>query len=447
MLRKEDVKNLKLDDLQKVHMIGITSGISSFVATHLINLGIEVTASELNQDNHVAKEWIERGVLYEGGHNSKYITKDLNLVVFPNAPMPDNPECIKTEKLGISAIKLPEILGLITKNFKTIAVAGTHGKTTTSALITWLLYKEYGELPNFVIGDEILGIKKSFNYNPHTEYLVLEACEYKRQFLDRAPTPYITVITNIELDHTDYFKNQEDYNNAFKEFVSNTQNSIVIDSRDPNINDIVKDLNIKIIDCKDIEGMYEEVTAGLHGKHNRENILRTSGVAYSLGIFPDIEDFPGVASRFEYIGKNNNGNDIYLDYAHNPKKVRACLQEAKEMYPDKKIVFVWQPHSVERSITFKKDFAKSLDGADVTLIPNIYIPVREAEEYREKMTDKEFVEYLKSENPKKDIRYTESFENTVKVLKEFNDDFVIIFASAGDLKQIFKLMKIKNEQI
>ena len=442
MLTKNDLQNMKLEDLKKVHMIGITSGISSFVATYLLNLGVEVTASEINQDNNIAKDWIERGVLYKGGHDSKYITGDLDLVVFPSGPIPGNPECEKTQQLGLSAIKLSEILGLISQKFKTIAVAGTHGKTTTAALITWLLYKEYRELPNFVIGDEILGINKSFNFNPHSEYLILEACEYKRQFLDRAPSPYITVITNVELDHTDYYKDQEDYNSAFKEFIGNTTDSVVVDKKGINIKDVIN--GSKVVDCNDIKGMYEEVTAELSGIHNHENVLRACGVAYVMGIFPDIEDFPGVASRFEYIGRNDTGSLMFLDYAHNPKKIRACLQEAKEMFEDKKIVLVWQPHSIERSISFKDDFAKSFDDADVVLIPNIFSPLREGDTFRKEMSDFEFVNYLKERNDDKDIRYTKDFEKTVEALKEFDEDSVLVFASAGDLKNIFKLMCIEK---
>jgi UDP-N-acetylmuramate--alanine ligase len=445
MLNKEEVKNLRLEDLKRVHMVGISSDFCSFVATYLLNLGINLTASEYNQDHPRSKDWIEREVLYPGGHDAKYINKDLDLVVIPNAPIPGNPECAKAEELGLSTVTVGQVLGLISKNFKTIAVAGTHGKTTTSALVTWLLYKEYRELPNFVIGDEILDIDKSFNFNPHNGYLVVEACEYKRQFLDRAPEPYISVITNIELDHTDYYKNQDDYNSAFKEFISNTQFRAVIDSRGKHVNNVIKELDIEYLDCKDIEDMYEGITAGLYGDYNHENVLRACCVANLLGIFPDIEDFPGVKSRFEYIGKTTKGNEVYLDYAHNPKKVKSCLKAAKDRFEERKIIFIWQPHNFERSLTFQDEFSQSLDDADVVLIPNIYAHIREQEKYRDKLTEEDFVNYLQKENPGKEIRYTKNFENTVEQLKEFDKDAVFVFASAGDLKQIFKLMDIENE--
>jgi UDP-N-acetylmuramate--alanine ligase len=444
MLTREEVQNIKLEDLKDVHMVGIASDFSSFVATYLLNIGISLTASEYDQDHPRAKDWIARGVLYPGGHDARYIKEGLDLVVIPNAPIPGNPECEKAEELGLPTVTVGQVLGLISKKFKTIAIAGTHGKTTTSALVTWLLYKEYRELPNFVIGDEILNIGKSFNFNPHNEYLVVEACEYKRQFLDRAPEPYISVITNVELDHTDYYKDQEDYNSAFEEFVSNTQFAVVIDSRGKNITEIVEDMDKRIVDCKDIEEMYQGVTAGLYGDYNHENVLRTCGVANLLGIFPDIEDFPGVKSRFQYIGRTANGNDIYLDYAHNPKKVRSCLKATRGRFKKKKIVFIWQPHNFERSLTFQEEFAHSLDDADVVLIPNIFTHKREQKKYKEALTEEDFVKYLQEENPEKDIRYTENFENTVEQLGEFGKDAIFIFASAGDLKQIFKLMEIEH---
>lgn len=447
MLSKNEVKTLRLEDLKKVHIIGIVSGFHAFVATHLLNMGIDVKASEATQDNDIAKLWIERGVLYKGGHDANYITNELDLVIVPNGVIPGNPECEQAELLDIPMITLPEILGLITRNYKTIAVAGTHGKTTTSAVMVWMLYKEYGELPNFVIGDEILDINKTYHINNHSEYLVIESCEYKRQFLDRVPNPYISVITNVELDHLDYFKNQEDYNDAFREFISNTRYKAVIDSRKENVMDVLGDTDY--IDCKDIEGMYEGITAGLHGAFNHENVMRVCATANILGIFPDIEDFPGVASRFQYIGRTKEGNDVYLDYAHNPQKIQNCLKDAKEIYADRKIVFVWQPHSLKRSVSFKKEFAESLDDADVVLLPNIFLPLREAEIYikdenKKKMTDKEFVEFLRKESGK-DVRYTGNFENTVEELKQFGKEYVFVFASAGDLKDIFKLMDIENE--
>lgn len=441
-----------LTNLKKVHFIGITSSFSSFCANYLIQQGIEVTASEISQDSEDAKRWIQEGVLYEGGHDEKYITDDIDLVVYPTGPIPGNPECEATEKKRIPTIPIAELTGLISKNFKVIAVAGTHGKTTTSALIVWILFKEFGTLPNFIIGDKVLGIDKSWNFNQDNEYLVIEACEYKEQFLKRAPTPYITVITNVELDHTDYFKSQKQYNQAFVKFISNTRNKVIVDTKGTNMIEILeetKSKNFEIFDVNSIKEKYENVTAGLKGEYNKQNILRACAVAEVLKMEVNIEDFPGIASRFEYKGITPNGMPVYLDYAHNPRKVSACLRSTRENFPDKKILFVWQPHSFERTYTFKEDFADSILDADTVYIPNIFAPRREREEYRELISEEEFVETLKKKNPEKEIQYlddSDSFEKTSSLLlkENYNSSYIAILASAGDLYKVLPNLNLKK---
>jgi UDP-N-acetylmuramate--alanine ligase len=452
MLNNEEIRNLDLNKLKKVHFVGIISGFNSFCANFLLEKGITVTASEIVQDSPLAKEWIERGVLYQGGHNSEYITEDIDLVVYPNGPIPGNPECEQAQRLNVPTITIAQLTGLVGRDFKVIAVAGTHGKTTTSALVTWLIHSSLGT-PNFIIGDTILGLNRSWNYNPNSEYLVIEACEYKRQFLDRAPTPYISVITNIDLDHTDYYKNQEDYNSAFVQFLTNTTGCIVIDSSGMNESKVIKEVREKnrevvIIDMDNAKERYRDIEVpNLFGLHNRENLYRACGVGEALNIELSFKQFPGVASRFEYLGDTNNGMKVFLDYAHNPKKIEACLMGAKSQFPDKKIVLVWQPHSFERSYTFKKDFAMSLFNADIVYIPNIYSPTRETEVERSLITQEDFVNYLASNNPNIDIRYTKDFQNSAEMLKNgiFNEEYICILASAGDLKNITKFIELKKD--
>ena len=168
-----------------------------------------------------------------------------------------------------------------------------------------MLKNAFGQLPNFIVGDTILGIEKFYNFNSESEYFVVEACEYKRQFLDRAPAPYISVVTNIELDHTDYYKDIVDYSSAFSEFLSNTQKAIVIDTRLINVPEVLEKVNspADIVDIADIENEFKDIQAPMAGNHNKENFLRACGVAKTLGIDIDLSDFPGIASRFEYKGK------------------------------------------------------------------------------------------------------------------------------------------------
>ena len=441
---------IDIEQLKKVHFIGITSGFNSFCANYLLQQGVAVTASELNQESGNAQQWIERGVLYEGGHDAKYITDDLDLVVCPTGPIPGNPECVVAESKSIPMISIAKLTGIISKNFKVIAVAGTHGKTTTSALIVWMFYKAIGKFPNFIIGDDILQINKSWNFNPESEYLIMEACEYKEQFLDRTPSPFISVITNIELDHTDYYPTQKQYNDAFVKFLRNTEKAIVIDKEGENETRVLNQTDtdeLDIINISTIREEYSNITAGLKGEFNKENIFKACGVGKYLNLDIDIEDFPGVASRYEYKGKTEYQMPIYLDYAHNPRKITACLSGAKESFKGKKILFVWQPHSYERVYSFKKQFAESIQDADVVYIPNIYAPTREEKRYQELISQEEFVEYLKNKNKRKEIELLNDsgeFKKTSKLIldKKFDSGFVCILASAGDLKNILKHLNL-----
>jgi UDP-N-acetylmuramate--alanine ligase len=448
MLSREEVKKLDVKSLKKVHMIGITGAFNSFCAERLLELGITVTASEYHQDSDAAKNWIEKGVLYEGGHNAEYVNDDIDLIIFPNAPNPGNPECKKAEELNLPSITIGQLTGLLSRDFKIISVAGTHGKTTTTAYVIWMLKNALGDLPSFIIGDKILEINKAYNYNRDSEYLVVEACEYKRQFLDRAPTPYISVVTNIELDHTDYYKDLDDYRSAFSEFLSNTQKAIVIDKEKINVKEVLEgmDKDVPVVDIQNIREKYSHIEAPMPGKHNRENLLCACGVAEVLDLNVDLSDFPGINSRFEYKGQTLHGMPVYMDYAHNPKKVRSCLQGTKDMFPDKKILFVWQPHSFERTYTFRNEFADSIENADVVLIPNIYVHIREQGKYEHLISEKEFVDILHKKNPDVDIRFTDGIENTRDILinEQYNEEYVAVLASAGDLKKIFETLNLKK---
>lgn len=434
----------------KVHFVGITSPFPSFCAQLLYDKGVIITASELNQENTTGDYWRSKGVLYAGGHAEKYVTTDLDLVVFPNGPIPGNPECQKALDLGIKTCTVGELLGEITKDYKTIAVAGTHGKTTTTAAIVWIL-ESLGYKPNFVLGgsdDLILGMDTNWKCRADAQYFVVEACEYKRQFLDRAPSPYITVITHIGLDHTDYYKDQEDYNSAFREFIGNTQEAVVIDAQGLNEQQVLKSLgnfSKKVIDVSKYRSSVFPIKSKIKGVHNQENLLRAFLACKQLGlpekdVLKSLASFQGVSSRFEVAGLTPHGNVVIKDYAHNPEKVSACLTTAKQEYPDKRLIFIFQPHSYERTAHFKNEYAQVLSIADVVIIPNIYAPAREKDLYGNLIDAKGFVEYLIQKNANKEIYYTTDFEKTINKIKEIDalekDNAVFVLASAGDLFKI-----------
>lgn len=434
---------LNLKNIKKVHFIGISSPFSSFCAQKLISLGIQVTASELSQNNDNAISWLQKKVLFPGGHSAAYITPDLDLVVYPNGPIPGNPECDRAQELKLNTITLPKLVGGLSSDYKVIAIAGTHGKTTTTALAVWLLHK-LDKTPNFIIADssdKIFGLNKNYNLNPDSPYLVIEACEYRRQFLDRAPSPYISLITNIDLDHTDYYHDQSDYNDAFNTFISSTKDVVIMNLTGKNESLLKKNNSLNYYQYLDLAKTIK--CSVLPGAHNHQNLALVLALGVYLGYdeskaITALSSFPGVTKRFEYLGKTVKDNLVYRDYAHNPHKLQSLVNAVKESYPDKKFVLIFQPHSRERSHSFKNEFAASLVSVDQILIPNIFIPTREKTLFLDLISDQDFVDVIKSLNP--NCIFTQGFENLKLELDKLDQtpNTIFVFASAGDLQDKIK---------
>lgn len=437
--------------ITKIHFIGCIGSFNQFCITQLLKMGKKVTASEYSLDQTARQKWEDMSILYKGQQNEANITSDIDLVIIPTGIVPNNPEIEKTKELKIPTLTIAQLTGILSKNYKTIAIAGTHGKTTTTALIIWMLHK-LDKTPNFIVGDKISQLNQDWNVNPESEYFVVEACEYKRQFLDRAPHPYISVITKIDLDHTDYYKDQADYNHAFVEFLTPTKKAIIISAEQENEGKIIKHLSQKnIIDVSDYREKITNIDSPLIGNHNKENILRAYLTGIALGfkheqLIKVFKDFPGVAKRMEYKGKTNHGNPVYLDYAHNPQKIKACIEGVKEHFPNKKLIFVLQPHNHERTYTFRHELAKAMEKADYILIPNIFRHIREPDEQVKLIDVQTFVKIVAKANPKIPTFHTEDFVKTAQKIGKIESkekECIIVLASAGDL---FKICDDLNAQ-
>jgi UDP-N-acetylmuramate--alanine ligase len=435
--------------IKTVHFIGITSPFSSFCASVLRSRGVTVTASEQNQDSESAKEWISAGVLIPGPHNSANITSTIDLVIFPNAALPGNPEVEQTIATNIPFVYIQQLLGFLSKGYKTIAIAGTHGKTTTTAIIIWLLHKTLGT-PNFIVGDakdRIAELDKNWNINPQSEYLVLEACEYKKQFLERAPQPFISVITHIDLDHTDFYHSQAEYNKAFEEFLTPTVDTIIIDASKENekaVLSAITGVKANIINTHSIKVSSPRIESPLFGQHNQENLIRALAVGSALNI-PETEvrkalaTFPGISSRFEFKGKTKHGTPVYKDFAHNPQKVRSCLAGAKEAFPTTRLIALYQPHNHERTSSFRHELVNALELADCIMFPNIY-SIRETEQDKALISATEFYTLITEKYPNKQVIFTEDLPPYNKTLQQLNDidgpNSLIVIMSAGDVDKI-----------
>ena len=273
------------------------------------------------------------------------------------------------------------------------------------------------------------------------EYFVVEACEYKKSFLNI--TPNIAVITNIEEDHLDFYKDLEAIKKAFFEFTKRLKagGTLVLSLAEDNSREIAEKISKSRPDIKIID--YSKITTNIFqlkipGFHNRRNAAAVYAVTEALGLdtrksLNVMESFPGTWRRFEYRGENRVGARIYDDYGHHPTEIAATISGAKEIFPDKKIVLVFQPHQYSRTKLFLNDFANCFTG-----ISELYVlPIYAAREARDPEINNEvLVESIKKTKTVPKVQAVESFDNVVKILEKISGDSICITMGAGDVNKV-----------
>lgn len=422
---------MNIETVKKVFMVGIGGSGMSALAQLLHAQGKEVSGSDANLSVQTEK-FHERGIIVHVGHDSAHLLPDTELVIFSQAIPRENPELIKAEALGIPTVSYAVALGEVSRGKKTIAIAGTHGKTTTTALVT-TVFKEAGYNPTAVIG----GILKSEGSNfvrGQGEYLIVEADEYKKSFLFLAPLAL--VITNIDLDHLDFYKGLADIQNAFREFAEKVppHGVIVCNPRDPHVSPILSGIQAQIVDYTEIEIGADELT--LPGEHNRNNARAALAVAQFFGldeksVRESLGQFKGTGRRFDFIGMTQGGAHIYDDYAHNPPKVRAALAGLREKFPLKRITAIFQPHLYSRTKEFLDQFAASFENADFVIVTDIYA-ARESDDGS--IHGKDLVEKIPKE---KTPLYISSFaEISSHISSEAGENDVVVTIGAGDIYKV-----------
>lgn len=365
-------------DLKKynnVHFIGIGGIGVSAIARMMILEGKKISGSDV-KESEITEELALSGATIFVGHEKENIG-DVDLVVYTVAVNNNNPELVSAKERGITCLSYPEVLGLISKNKKTIAISGTHGKTTTTAMIA-KIFMDAKKDPTVVVGSKLLEESAHGRSNfvaGRGEYFVVEACEYRRSFLNINPT--IGVITNIDNDHLDYYKDLEDIKSAFMSFVEliPREGVLVCDRGDERLMDIVNRTTSTVVDYMDFYD--NEIEMLVLGEHNRKNAAVALAVANVAGIDismakKSLKEFKGTWRRFEYKGKTENEALVYDDYGHHPTEVVATLSGAREKFQDKKITVVFQPHLYSRTKLLLNDFANAFNDADTVLIAPIY---------------------------------------------------------------------------
>ncbi len=431
---------LDLNKIKNVHFIGIGGIGVSAVARMMKEMGKNVTGQDM-QEGEIVKELQNLGISIDIGHQSfEVIPEDTELVVYTVAIETYDKELfdkLKNEK-KFAIRSYPEMLGIISSNKYTIAVCGTHGKTTTTGMIAEILRGANYD-PTVIVGS-LLKDSSSSRTNfikGKSDYFVVEACEYRRSFLKINPN--ILVITNIDEDHLDYYKDIEDIKNAFHEMAMKVPDDgfIVCNPGDKNIADVIRDVKAKIINWH--EYYNSELKLKIPGIHNKKDAAAAISAAVSVGVSRDngeayVCGFPGTWRRFEFKGQLPNGVLVYDDYAHHPLEITSTLQGFRELYPKVdswNITVVFQPHLFSRTKLLLNDFAKSFKDADQVML----LPIYYAREVDEGTVSSEILEFeinKYTDNSESFKDFSSLNKNLLIRLEKMGDKDIIITMGAGE---------------
>jgi UDP-N-acetylmuramate--alanine ligase len=432
----------------KIHFIGIGGIGVSALARYYLAQGHEVLGSDL-ASSEITKDLEKLGAkIFIGKHKAKNLPKDTNLVIYSPAVQENNPELLKAKRYKLKAISYPQALGELTKKYFTIAVCGTHGKSTTTALIGLILEKA-GLDPTVILGTKLKEFKNSNCRVGNSQYLVIEADEHFASFLNYWPK--IIVLTSLDPDHLDYYQNFKNYLLAFKNFISHLpkEGILILNDDDKNIKLLkskLKRKNFKIINysLKQKEVPHIKKVIRIPGEFNVLNSLAALNLARVLNIpdnvsFSVFEKYKGAWRRFEKKRVKINKKNVILisDYGHHPVEVEKTLNAAREKFKNKKIICIFQPHQYQRTYYLFKDFVRALKkvNVDELIITDIYeVSGREDKKIKKLVSAKMLAEKIKKEN----VFYLKKEKLFHYIENKIGGGEVLIIMGAGDIYELWK---------
>lgn len=399
-------------------LIGI-GGIGMQAVARLLKAeGARVSGSDM-YDFEARAALEQEGIKVYIGHDADHVAPDVSEVIYSIAVPESNPEILRARELGLPLRRRLELVGEIMQKRVGIAISGTHGKTTTTTMTT-MMFEAAGVHPTALIGAEVRTLKSNviLGAGPH---MIVEACEYGRSFMDLRPK--IAVLTNVEPDHLDYYKDFDDIKQAFLQFIELLPEDgvVVANGDDPAIREIVGKASRRVVwaglgegndfratDLRFTEGRMHFAVNGvatyiqMPGRHNVANAV----LAWAVAKQADIDDatlqhvledvFTGLARRFEIIG-STKGVTFVDDYAHHPTEIMAMLDGAREYFGDRRLIVVFHPHQHSRTRILLDDFAKSFVNADRVIVAPIYA-VRDTKEDIASISSEQLVAKVNEQN-------------------------------------------------
>jgi UDP-N-acetylmuramate--alanine ligase len=424
-----------MEIIKHIHFIGIGGIGMSALARLFLHDGKTVSGSD-RALSAITQALVAEGVQFFPTQEASNIEgrQDLDLIVYTEAMAHDHPEMVAAQALGVRMVNYFEALGMVANEYYLIAVAGSHGKSTTTSMVADVL-EEAGLDPTVIVGT--LRSKNQSNYRAgKSKYAVVEACEYKRDFLHLQPD--VLVITNIDYEHVDYYKDLSDVQSAFATLAQAVPEggAIIANTTDPNISPVLQGVSAKIIDYRPLI----DVTIKLRqpGMHNRMNAAAARGVGEFLQIEPTVitealENFAGTWRRFEYKGDVRN-TPVYDDYAHHPTEVRASLAGARELYPDRKLIVITQTHTYSRTAELFDDFVEAYVKADQVYLLPIYAA---REENVSGVSSEQLAVAISEKGTSAVVMQTPAgIAQTVRESLNESEPAVIVIMGAGDVTQV-----------
>jgi len=447
---------------QRVHLVGIGGAHMSAIAQILHAWGHTITGSD-QKTSAMTEKLAALGISVAIGHRAENVG-DAQLVVYTSAAHGDNAEIVEAQRLGIPAIKRAEMVARLMEGRYSIAVAGTHGKTTTSGLIAHMLVEAKLD-PTYLIGGEVRSL--GTNAAPgEGRYIVVEADEYDRAFLSY--TPDVAVVTNIEPDHLDIYGTDEEMTGAFAQFMASTpiDGHVIACADSPRVRETLAAGGVKAADVQTyaldqpaewhagaatqlergqtfaVEHAGREAgtyTIELSGRHNVSNALAGIAAGATIGIETAVmqaalASYRGAQRRFEYVAEAR-GVLIMDDYAHHPTEVRVgTIEAARQRFPKRRLVVLFQPHTFTRTAYLLDEWKSCFAGADVLYITHTYAAREQPEEG---MSGRDLAALI--ESPR--AEYVDSFaEAAERIATDLREGDVFFTVGAGDVDSVGRMV-------
>lgn len=461
MLETEDMNLL---EAKSVYMIGIKGTGMVSLAGILKSHGIEVSGSDVPETFFTDGVLRDMGIVVHQGFDKKHIKKtEIDVVIASAAYGGDHEEVLAATKKEIPFMYYPEALGQIFSEKYGIGITGTHGKTSTTAMMGIVLQTAMYR-PTVVVGTQVQAFGGSHLIG-ESEYMVAELCEYRRHFLHSHPKAVI--LTNIEMDHPDYFKNIYDVYDAYVEFVSQiSDDGLLVYAKSQELDDFVRNshfsgrtlsygisrgdvraLNLRVESGRQLFDVYhgdrlvEHFELRVPGRHQVLNACGVIALSLDIGVpVKDIKDgilaFGGLKRRTEFLGERN-GVSFIDDYGHHPTEIQTTLAGLRDFYSDRRIWCVFQAHTYSRTLELLDEFGRCFGSADIVLVTDIFGSARE----EKGGIDGDRLAFEIRRNHRGDVAYTPTFEDAAETLLEgMQEGDVVVCMGAGNTYKVAEII-------